>query len=119
MPAGQLRAGSLDGVHTRFDFGVPAPAYGMSGLIRLGVGYNQGMKRGTAVFAGVSACQYCMGSDEEEAILAGFLELAVPVSRRFDLDTRLLYGPGLENAVWGVALGARTYVGPRRDGTTP
>jgi hypothetical protein len=119
LPSFQLRAGGLDGLHGRIDFAPPAPVFGMTGLMRLGAGYNQGTRGGVGGFGGIAVCQYCVGSDDEEAEVAGFLELAVPITRRFDLDTRVLYGRGQHFPVWGVALGARAYLGGPRSGVTP
>lgn len=119
VPAVMVRYGTLDGVHGVIDAAAPSPVFGMSGLMRIGVGYNRGVHRGVGGLAGLSVCHYCMTSDENDGEAAAFLELAVPVTRNFDLDARMLYGPGREYALWGVALGARTYLGRPRPGIRP
>lgn len=88
VPNAYLRLGSREELHVRFDAFSPAPPLGATGLVRLGVGYNDGIRRGPRVFGGLAPCNAaCV-----EGSGGAFLDVGWPVSESLDLEAGGLLG---------------------------
>jgi hypothetical protein len=73
--------------------------FGVVGLARTGVGFNQGWRGGTSGFAGLAILPY--GS------AAAFCDLDIPTAVGVDVLLHGLFGPGHVNQPWSLGLGAR------------
>jgi len=102
-PSGYLRLGNIDLAHFRFDFLAPSPTFGTTGIIRMGVGFNQGHLRGLSGFLGLGVGLY---SDESHT--GGlFGEFSIPAGRQFDIALRGAWRPSYQYADWGTSIGGR------------
>jgi len=102
-PSVYLRAGDIDRFHIRADLLYPEPTFGTTGLIRLGVGFNQGRLTGVRGFAGLGVSPYADGHHSG----GGFAELAVPLNRSLGLEVRGAVRSKEVYANWGVSAGLR------------
>ena len=73
-PSASLRLGPLDRLHFRADYGTPGLAMPVTGLPRVGLGYNQGRLGGKKLFAGLATTPI----PELKQRVGPFLELSVP-----------------------------------------
>lgn len=111
LPVVYARLGDIDGLHLRLESTSDRGLDRMSGFARLGLGYNQGLVRGTRVFGGLAACHAGCEGDEGETGVA-FLDIAVPVARAFDLQAGVVYGTGEANPEYGFTLGGTWHFRP-------
>jgi len=74
-PSASLRVGPLDRLHFRADFGTPGLAMSVTGLPRVGLGYNQGRLGGKKLFGGLATTPI----PEHKQRVGPFLELSVPL----------------------------------------
>jgi hypothetical protein len=108
VPSGYLRIGSRDGAHFRLDVFHPTTAVGVTGdVVRMGVGFNQGMRRGRSGFLGVSVGPY----SDESHVGGVFGQLDTPIARRFDLSVAAAWRPSAVFFDGGVRLGLRYHFG--------
>lgn len=108
-----LRLGDNDGMHLRADLRAPTPTWGVTGWSRVGIGYNQGLRRGFGAFVGLSKVLGHANVDTlPKDALAVFTDLTFPFSRRWDLMLRghagISGGPGFP---YGLGFGGRYYFG--------
>ena len=101
-PAGYLRFGSIDHAHFRFDFYHPSSTFGTTGLARIGVGFNAGLRTGTSGFFGLEAGP----SSDQSSVGGAFGELFVPI-QQFDLGLRGFLQPGARDEAYGGSLSLR------------
>ena len=84
QPSAYLRFGSRDHVHFRADAFHPTTAIGATGdVFRMGVGFNQGLRRGMRGFFGFDVGPY---ADESGRGVGVFGEFAAPIASRLDLS---------------------------------
>jgi hypothetical protein len=106
-PSVYLRLGDLDRPHVRLDLWDPSPTFGTTGVVRLGIGVNQGHLRGASGFLGVS-----IGPYSDQSHVGGFFgELYFPVAGSLDVMTAGSFRPSQQYGDWGLALGARLHLG--------
>lgn len=74
-PSASFRLGPLDRLHFRADYGTPSPAMLVTGLPRVGVGYNQGRMGGKKLFAGLATTPI----PEHKQRVGPFVEMAIPL----------------------------------------
>lgn len=109
MPSVYLRLGSRDGADFRGDFMSPTPILGTSGdVLRLGVGFNAGRRRGASGSLGYSAGPYA----DESHIGGVFGELSVPLAKPVDLWVAGSVRPAAEYGDYGVGGGVRLHLRP-------
>lgn len=129
VPMFHFRVAPLDGFHFRVDLQGSDELFGSLGLLRTGLGYNSGLRRGIFGFGGVSMCQYWCFSDAKNSLFLFnpqtywsfglFFEGGLPLSSRVDLVLHGVVGPGLRDsgnpgeasAHWSAGLGARFNIG--------
>jgi len=104
VPSAYLRLGSRDRVHFRTDVFHPTTAIGVTGdVLRIGAGFNQGLRRGKRGFFGFSVGPY---SDESHG--GGFFgEFEVPIASRVDLSVGGSWRPSMEEFDGGIRAGLR------------
>jgi hypothetical protein len=108
VPSGYLRFGSRDRTHFRIDVFHPTTAVGATGdVVRMGVGFNQGLRRGRRGFFGLSVGPY-----SDESHVGGFFgELETPVASRVDLSVAGAWRPSATVFDGGVRAGLRYHFG--------
>ncbi len=102
-PSGYLRFGNIDRLHFRTDMLAPSPVYPSAGVMRLGLGYNQGRLDGVGAFLGLSVA----GTDPEpdgEVGTGPFGELRVPVAGGFGLLLQGAWRPSRQFPDWGLGV---------------
>jgi hypothetical protein len=104
-----LRLGDIDGMHARADLRAPTPTWGVTGWSRVGIGYNQGLRRGFGAFVGLSKVLGHANVDTlPKDALAVFADLTFQLGRRWDLLLRghagVSGGPGFP---YGLGFGLR------------
>jgi hypothetical protein len=112
LPVVYLRLGSLDGLHYRTEILAPTETHLLTSPVRVGAAWGGLASRRVAGFVGVGLPEWAGGL--QSAVL--FADLAVPVARHWSLLPRAQAGPGYDVPQWGVSLGLRTTLGPRRGG---
>lgn len=111
FPVAYARAGNIDQLHLRLESSSDRGVDRMGGVFRLGMGYNQGLLRGTRAFGGVAACHAgCDGDDGETPML--FLDLVHPVSGAFDIRAGAALGAGEASPEYGLTLGGTWHFRP-------
>ena len=76
-PSASLRVGPLDRLHLRADYGTPGLAMAITGLPRIGLGYNQGRLGGKKLFAGLATTPI----PERKQRIGPFLEMSIPLGQ--------------------------------------
>lgn len=109
VPSLYLRFGSRDRVHFRADSFYPTYAMGTTGdVLRIGVGFNQGMHHGKRWFVGLSASPY---SDESGYGGGVFGEFEAPIAPRIDLSLGASWRNSKEEFDGGARVGLRYHFG--------
>lgn len=105
QPSGYLRLGSRDHVHFRTDVFHPTTSVGATGdVVRIGVGFNQGLRRGMRGFFGFNIGPYA----DESGHGGGFFgEFAAPIASRLDLSVGGSWRPSVEEFDGGIRAGLR------------
>jgi hypothetical protein len=101
-PAGYLRLGSIDHAHFRFDLLHPSSTFGTTGLARIGVGFNAGLRTGTSGFFGLAVSP----SSDQSSAGGPFAEIFFPV-QQFDLGLRGFVQSGSPDWAYGGSLSLR------------
>jgi hypothetical protein len=104
-----FRLGDIDGSHFRADFMTPSPALPSNAWARMGVGFNEGHRRGVGGFLGVG---FGPLDYNEKAVFIG--EVRFPVARRLGVQLQGLTGPGERTPQWGAGFGLRYDFGSRQ-----
>lgn len=109
MPSAYVRFGSRDHVHFRTDVFHPTTAVGATGdVVRIGVGFNQGLRRGKRGFVGLNAGPFT----DESGHGAGFFgEFEAPIASRVDLSVGGSWRPSVEEFDGAVRAGLRYHFG--------
>jgi hypothetical protein len=108
VPSAYLRLGSRDRVHFRMDAFHPTTAVGTTGdVFRMGVGFNQGLRRERRGFLGFSVGPYA----DESHVGGLFGELETPVASRVDLSVAAAWRPSAAVFDGGVRAGLRYHFG--------
>lgn len=103
-----FRVGDIDGAHMRADFVSPSPALPSNAWGRLGVGFNEGHRRGVGGFFGIGL------GPPDYAVKAVFIgEIRVPVASRLGMQLQGLAGPGERVSQWSAGFGLRYDFGSR------
>jgi hypothetical protein len=104
VPSAYLRFGSRDRTHFRMDAFYPTTAVGTTGdVFRMGVGFNQGLRRGKRGFVGLGVGPYA-----DESHVGGFFgELETPIASRIDLSLAGSWRPSASVFDGGVRAGLR------------
>ena len=100
VPSIYLRAGNRDRLHFRFDMLAPSTTMPTTGVMRAGLGFNQGLLRGAAGFVGLGFTSFQPG-------LGPFAEISLPFGSALDLNASGSWRPSAQYADWGLSLGAR------------
>lgn len=101
IPSLYLRFGDIDKAHFRFDVAYPSAAFPVTGDLRLGVGFNQGVKGGSRGVFGISVPNtYANGT----VGTGPFLEITVPTFDRFGISLHGVYRPSREYTDWGLGV---------------
>jgi hypothetical protein len=74
-PSASFRLGPLDRLHFRAEYGTPGLAMPVTGLPRVGLGYNQGRQGGKQLFAGLATTPI----PEHKQRVGPFLEMSIPL----------------------------------------
>ena len=108
VPSAYLRLGSRDRTHVRMDAFHPTTAVGTTGdVFRIGVGFNQGLRRGRRGFFGLSVGPY-----SDESHVGGFFgEFETPVASRVDLSFAGSWRPSAAVFDGGIRAGLRYHFG--------
>jgi hypothetical protein len=108
VPSAYFRLGSRDRVHFRADMFYPTTAMGTTGdVLRMGVGFNQGMHHGKRGFFGISIGPYA-----DESHLGGFFgEFETPIAPRTDLSLGGSWRPSAQEFDGGARVGLRYHFG--------
>jgi hypothetical protein len=106
-PSFYLRVGALDRLHVQTDLAYPEPAFGTTGILRAGLGFNQGRLRGLSGFGGVSVGLDADGKEGGGA----FGQLWVPVHRQLDLSIQAAARSSAQHPDWGLSIGMRYNLG--------
>jgi hypothetical protein len=105
VPSAYVRLGSRDHVHFRMDAFHPTTAVGATGdVFRIGVGFNQGLRRGTRGFFGFNFGPYADQSGHGGGV---FGEFAAPIVSRVDLSVGGSWRPSTEEFDGGIRAGLR------------
>ena len=108
-PSAYVRFGSRDHVHFRADFLHPTTALGATGdVLRFGVGFSQGLRRGKRGFFGFSFSPY---TDESGHGGGLFGEFETPIAGRVDLSVGGSWRPSVEEFDGGIRAGLRYHFG--------
>lgn len=107
MPSTYLRLGGLEATHFQMDILPPSESLGTTGWCRMGVGFGE-RDGGAGGLVGVSVFPFSYGERMEPRLSGDF---HFPVSRRVDILTRGLIGPGKHRAQWAAGAGLRLNVG--------
>lgn len=88
LPNAYFRLGTREEMHLRIDVLSPSPPLGATGSMRLGFGYNDGIRRAFRVFGGLAPCTAaCVQSSG-----GVFLEVGMPLTSTLDLEAGAMMG---------------------------
>jgi len=101
VPSLYLRFGNIDRAHFRTDIASPNAAFPITGDLRIGIGFNQGVQPGPRGIVGVSTPN--LGADGTIG-LGPFLELTFPAYDQFGLSLHGVYRPSREYTDWALGI---------------
>ena len=105
VATGFLRVGNRDKLHAFFDFAPLDAPIGTTGIVQLGLGYNNGFGRGAGGSAGFAGCSsFCWDAGEGGGL---FVKGHIPITERIDATFGLARVQAPVSAHSGIAVGAR------------